>query len=214
MSNCLFNYSAVNSIKHYPALTLIIPRIFTDTSVLHLYETFGWFRQKEYIKLHFAETWNELHHLLIMESLGGSERFADRFVAQHIAFFYYWLVIAVYMTSPAIAYDLNKHVEKHAFDTYDQFLQSHEAELKLQPAPQVAIDYYQDGDLALFDAFQNDAFEIGMKMKPKEEVLVEPRRPVIKNLYDVFYNIRADEGEHAITMGKLQRDVSRRALKG
>ena len=164
--------------------------------------------------MHFAETWNELHHLLIMESLGGSERFADRFVAQHIAFFYYWLVIAVYMTSPAIAYDLNKHVEKHAFDTYDQFLRTHEEELKKQPAPQVAIDYYQDGDLALFDAFQNDSFEIGMKPKPKNEVLTAPRRPVINNLYDVFYNIRADEGEHAITMGKLQRDVSRRALNG
>jgi ubiquinol oxidase len=182
--------------------------------VLHLYETFGWFRQKEYIKLHFAETWNELHHLLIMESLGGSDRFADRFVAQHIAFFYYWLVIAVYMTSPAIAYDLNKHVENHAFNTYDEFLREHEEELKLQPAPQVAIDYYQDGDLALFDAFQNDAFDVAMKLKTKNEVSTPPRRPVVNNLYDVFFNIRADEGEHAITMGKLQRDVSRRVMNG
>ena len=47
---------------------------------------------KEYIKLHFSESWNELHHLLIMEDLGGDENFIDRFVAQHIAFVYYWLV--------------------------------------------------------------------------------------------------------------------------
>ena len=138
----------------------------------------------------------------------------DRFVAQHIAFFYYWLVIAVYMASPAIAYDLNKHVEQHAFNTYDEFLQSHGEELKLLPAPQVAIDYYQDGDLALFDAFQNDAFDMTRKEKNNGGIAPQPRRPVVNNLYDVFFNIRADEGEHAITMGKLQKDVSRRVRNG
>jgi hypothetical protein len=36
-------------------------------SVLHLYETFGWSRKADYIKVHFAESMNEFHHLLIME---------------------------------------------------------------------------------------------------------------------------------------------------
>jgi len=36
-------------------------------SVLHLYESFGWWRKADYLKVHFAESWNELHHLLIME---------------------------------------------------------------------------------------------------------------------------------------------------
>jgi hypothetical protein len=36
-------------------------------SVLHLYETFGWWRRADYIKVHFAESMNEFHHLLIME---------------------------------------------------------------------------------------------------------------------------------------------------
>lgn len=36
-------------------------------SVLHLYETLGWWRRADYLKVHFAESWNELHHLLIME---------------------------------------------------------------------------------------------------------------------------------------------------
>lgn len=36
-------------------------------SVLHLYETFGWWRRADYLKVHFAESWNEMHHLLIME---------------------------------------------------------------------------------------------------------------------------------------------------
>ena len=194
---------------------------FIDTSVLHLYETFGWFRQKEYIKLHFAETWNELHHLLIMEALGGTERFEDRFIAQHIAFFYYWLVVAIYMINPAIAYDLNKYVERHAFETYDEFLRTNGDELKLLPAPKVAVDYYQNGDLSLFDAFQNDVFEKSLSensVLQKNEIMVDldieksilTRRPVVENLYDVFFNIRCDEAEHAITMGKLQKDVTSR----
>jgi ubiquinol oxidase len=117
---------------------------------LHLYETLGWFRKKEYIKIHFAESWNELHHLLIMEELGGNKEFVDRFVAQHIAFFYYWIVVFLYILSPSIAYDLNEEVENHAFETYNEFILKNGDELKLQPAPQVAIDYYQEGFLFSF----------------------------------------------------------------
>lgn len=36
-------------------------------SVLHMYESFGWWRRADYMKVHFAESWNEMHHLLIME---------------------------------------------------------------------------------------------------------------------------------------------------
>jgi ubiquinol oxidase len=126
---------------------------FSYTSVLHLFETLGWFRQKDYIKLHFAESWNELHHLLIMESLGGSDLFMDRFLAQHIAFFYYWLMVFLYITAPAVAYNLMMHIERHAFDTYFHFLQTHEEELRKRPAPAVAVEYYERGDLSLFDSF-------------------------------------------------------------
>jgi ubiquinol oxidase len=183
-----------------------------DTSVLHLYETLGWFRRKEYIKLHFAETWNELHHLLIMEALGGNDRFSDRWVAQHIAFFYYWLVVILYMTAPAVAYDMMSKIEAHAYNTYDEFLKSHEEELKSLPAPQVAIDYYEKGNLFLFDAFQNNVFDAEMSGSRVDST--ETRRPVISNLYDVFFNIRADEGEHSATMGRLQKDVCARKARG
>ena len=40
-------------------------------SVLHMYESFGWWRRADYLKVHFAESWNELHHLLIMEVLSA-----------------------------------------------------------------------------------------------------------------------------------------------
>jgi ubiquinol oxidase len=193
--------------------------------VLHLYETFRWFREKEYIKLHFAETWNELHHLLIMEELGGSDRFTDRFVAQHIAFFYYWLVVTIYLINPAAAYNLNKNVESHAFNTYDEFLTKNEEELKKLPVPRVAVEYYEKGNMELFDAFHNKAFEFAMfreklssqlsstsgeNSKDGSDSTWKRRRPVLKNLYDVFVNIRDDEKEHVDTMDNLQRDVSKR----
>jgi ubiquinol oxidase len=45
---------------------------FSYVTMLHLYESFGWFRAVELRKVHAAADWNELHHLLVMESLGGN----------------------------------------------------------------------------------------------------------------------------------------------
>lgn len=36
---------------------------------------------------------NELNHLLIMESLGGDQLWWDRFVGEHAAVFYYWILV-------------------------------------------------------------------------------------------------------------------------
>lgn len=83
-------------------------------------------------------------------------------------------------------------MERHAFDTYDKFLQAHEAELKAQPAPQVAKQYYETGDLYMFDEFHTTS--------PSER-----RRPHIETLYDVFVNIRNDEREHFLTMEAMQQ---------
>ncbi len=39
---------------------------FSYISMLHLYESFGWWRAgAELRKIHFAEEWNELHHLQV-----------------------------------------------------------------------------------------------------------------------------------------------------
>lgn len=165
---------------------------FAYTSVLHLYETLGWRRRSDLMKVHFAESWNELHHLLIMEELGGNKEWGDRVVAVHLAFFYYWVAIALYMASPETAYNLNEQVERHAFDTYDKFLETHEEELKSLPPPKVAKEYYQTGDLYMFDEFHTTT--------PAER-----RRPKIDTLYDVFVNIRNDEREHFMTMAEMQK---------
>ncbi|PRQ28319.1 putative ubiquinol oxidase (non-electrogenic) [Rosa chinensis] len=164
---------------------------FAFMSVLHLYETFGWWRRRDYLKVHFAESWNEMHHLLIMEELGGNAWWFDRFLAQHIAVVYYFMTVFMYLISPRMAYHFSECVEGHAFSTYDKFIKAEGENLKKLPAPEVAVKYYTGGDLYLFDEFQTS--------RPPNS-----RRPKIENLFDVFLNVRDDEAEHCKTMKACQ----------
>ncbi|NJO42789.1 MAG: plastoquinol terminal oxidase [Cyanobacteria bacterium CRU_2_1] len=173
---------------------------FAYLSVLHLYETFGWWRKSDWLKVHFAETWNELHHLLIMESLGGDRYWVDRFLAQHLAIAYYWIVVPLYMLLPKYAYYMMELIEQHAYHTYDTYLNTHEETLKMQPAPQIAINYYRDGDLYMFDEVQTNGQN-------------EFRRPKIDTLYDVFINVRDDECEHVKTMIACQHPEAQLTFK-
>eukprot|EP01018_Ginkgo_biloba_P003420 Gb_14931 [translate_table: standard] len=187
--------NAFYSDRHYARFYVLetIARVpyFAFVSVLHMYESFGWWRRADYLKVHFAESWNELHHLLIMEALGGDERWFDRFLAQHIAVFYYFMTAFMYAVSPRMAYHFSECVEKHAYSTYDKFIKLQGEELKKLPAPGVAVKYYTEGDLYLFDEFQTDRVPCS-------------RRPKVENLYDVFVNIRDDEAEHCKTMAACQ----------
>lgn len=173
---------------------------FAYTSVLHLYETMGWWRKSDWLKVHFAESWNELHHLLIAESLGGNRYWIDRFVAHTGAFVYYWILIAIYMFAPRSAYRFMQLVEEHAYNTYDTFLKEHGEALKAQSAPEIAVKYYREGDLYMFDEFQTTH-------APNE------RRPNIENLYDVFVAIRDDELEHVKTMIACQQPDAQRTFQ-
>ncbi|KAI5447125.1 Ubiquinol oxidase 4 [Lathyrus oleraceus] len=164
---------------------------FAFMSILHMYESFGWWRRADYLKVHFAESWNEMHHLLIMEELGGNAWWFDRFLAQHIAIFYYFMTALMYAISPRMAYHFSECVESHAFETYDKFIKEQGEELKKMPAPEVAVNYYTGDDLYLFDEFQTSR-------------VPNTRRPTIENLYDVFLNIRDDEAEHCKTMRACQ----------
>ena len=166
---------------------------FSYLSVLHLYETLGFWRKADWLKIHFAESWNELHHLLIMESLGGSQFWVDRALAKTVALIYYWIIVGLYLFSPRSAYRFMELVEEHAYATYDKFLTAEAESLKAQPAPAIAINYYRDGDLYLFDEFQTGR-------------VPEERRPKVDNLYDVFVAIRDDEQEHVKTMSACQQE--------
>jgi ubiquinol oxidase len=171
---------------------------FAYMSVLHLYETLGWWRKADWLKVHFAESWNELHHLLIMESLGGNAVWSDRLIAKSAALVYYWIVVGLYLVSPRVAYNFMQQVEEHAYESYDHFLTDQADWLKGQPAPEIARRYYRDGDLYLFDEFQTAQVPAS-------------RRPSIDNLYDVFVAIRDDEMEHVKTMVACQQPEMDRA---
>ena len=180
--------------RFYALETVARVPYFSFLSVLHLYETLGFWRRADYLKVHFAQTMNEFHHLLIMEALGGDEKFADRFFAQHMAVAYYGVTCLVYLASPRMAYNLSEQVEAHAYHTYDEFLKRNEAALKASKPPAVARKYYAEGDLFLFDEFQTGDPTAAASAR------AERRRPVVATLYDVFVNVRDDEAEHMKTM--------------
>merc|ERR1712032_1361788 len=128
---------------------------FSYISMLHLYETLGWWRRSAEMKrVHFAEEWNEFHHLLIMESLGGDQLWRDRFCAQHAAVVYYWLLIGLWFLSPSLAYNLSELIEAHAADTYSEFIDENREALAELPAPRIAKLYYTGPELFYFDEFQ------------------------------------------------------------
>ncbi|KAH6768816.1 Alternative oxidase family protein [Perilla frutescens var. frutescens] len=184
-------YHDRNYARFYVLETIARVPYFAFMSVLHMYESFGWWRRADYLKVHFAESWNEMHHLLIMEELGGNSWWVDRFLAQHIAVFYYFMTVLMYTLSPRMAYHFSECVESHAFETYDKFIKTQGEELKRLPPSAVAVRYYTEGDFYLFDEFQTS--------RPPNS-----RRPKIDNLYDVFVNIRDDEAEHCKTMKACQ----------
>ena len=201
--------------RFYALETIARMPYFAYLSVLHMYETVGRWRRAEYLKTHFAESWNELHHLLIMEELGGDERWLDRFVAQHVAVSYYWFVVVVYIINPTIAYNLNQAVEEHAFETYDEFVKENGEMLAALPAPEVAKRYYRDGDMYMFDSMHVAGDMLcGVESMTCDEVTGRDaptggvRRPKCDTLLDTFMNIRDDEAEHVRTMEYMQRQDS------
>mmetsp|Transcript_22716 Transcript_22716/g.63396 ORF Transcript_22716/g.63396 Transcript_22716/m.63396 type:complete len:322 (-) Transcript_22716:389-1354(-) len=169
---------------------------FAYLSVLHLRETFGERDLGDKMRTHYAEADNELHHLLIMESLGGNSSPVDRVLAQTMAFFYYWYVVLVYAWSEDAAYHLSELIEDHAFNTYSKYLVEHEEMLKSRPVPEIAQKYYVDDNPFLFDLFctVKEADENGD---------FSARRPKLESLYDVFVNVRDDEKEHWKTLCNL-----------
>uniref|UniRef100_A0A7S0SJB7 Ubiquinol oxidase n=1 Tax=Mantoniella antarctica TaxID=81844 RepID=A0A7S0SJB7_9CHLO len=168
---------------------------FAYTTCLHLYETMGWYRAAELRRVHFAEEWNELHHLLIMESMGGDKRWRDRFLGQHAAVFYYWVLVVVFFVAPSWSYKFSEMLETHAVSTYGEFISENAEKLAKLPAPPIARAYYQEGDLYMFDA-DSDLV--------RNAVGGDPRRAPCETLLDVFRNILADELEHVKTMALCQ----------
>jgi ubiquinol oxidase len=168
---------------------------FSYITCLHLLESFGWWRAgAELRRVHAAEEYNELHHLQVMEALGGDQLWVDRFMAQHAAILYYWVLVALFLASPPLAYQFSELIESHAVDTYGEFVDANEELLRALPPPAVAVQYWSGGgeDAYKFDGLYQTA--------PRDS----PRRVKIRSLYDVFAAIRDDEAEHVATMSSCQ----------
>merc|ERR1719335_488492 len=145
--------------RFYVLETLARVPYFAYVSVLHLRETFGQ-RDDDHvarIRVHFAEADNELHHLLMMEALGGNASVVDRCLAQTLAVGYFGYCCALYATNRRLAYHLSELIEAHAYETYDDYLRREDPALKARAPPPVIRDYYQSVDCAppetLYDAF-------------------------------------------------------------
>lgn len=189
---------------------------FSYIAMLHLYETLGfWRRSADMKRIHFAEELNEFRHLLIMESLGGDQRWWVRFMAQHSALAYYIGLCMLFWISPSLSYKFSELLETHAVNTYSQFLDENEELLKELPPSLAAVDYYALGASDPYYAeFQTTA------ISQNKEI----RRPGLnmESMYDVFSAIRDDEGDHVGTMeacldptvAKLSPSLERKVLTG
>lgn len=154
--------------KYVPARFFLLETVarmpyFSYITMLHLYETLGFWRRSSDVKrIHFAEEWNEYHHLLIMESLGGDQKWWVRFMAQHSAIVYYIVLNFLWALSPTLAYKFSELLEGHAVNTYGQFIDENEELLKKLPPSKAAINYYTFGFAdPLFGEYQTTALATG-----------------------------------------------------
>jgi len=177
---------------------------FSYSTMITLYETVGWWRRSaELKKVHAAEEWNEFHHLLIMEALGGDQRWVDRFVGQHSALLYYGACLLVWLISPTLAYNFSELIEAHAVDTYAEFLDANELALKAMSPPAIAVAFYsgQLGEEA------GASHHLGAERDADSAATALP--PPLTSLYDVFRRIRDDEARHVESMMSCQDEAVR-----
>jgi ubiquinol oxidase len=142
---------------------------FSYISMLHLYETLGfWRRSADTKRIHFAEEINEYAHLMIMEALGGDQSWWVRFVAQHSAIVYYFVLCALFALSPTLSYRFSELLETHAVNTYTVFLNDNEQLLKELPPVNAAVNYYSLGTSDPFYAeFQIASVLAGSEVRTK-----------------------------------------------
>ncbi|KAA8491689.1 Ubiquinol oxidase 4, chloroplastic/chromoplastic [Porphyridium purpureum] len=183
---------------------------FSYVSILHLYETLGWWRDAKLIQLHSLEAANEYMHLLVMESLGGNRKWKDRFFAEHLAIMYYWAIVVLFLISPKQSYAFSQLLEAHATDTYTVFLEQNEARLKALPPPECAVLYYNDPDDAKAQTIERRLFpkfdfaDFRQVAKPVDKSIAVESLDYVESLYDVFRNIAKDEQNHVEAMVACQ----------
>jgi ubiquinol oxidase len=185
----LFNKAVINSAVHvvdriyvgkdafrrfYVLEVLARIPFFAYACMLHLYQTLGLPSRKgmDRLRAHLEEADNEAVHLVIMMEMGAGTMWLDQFLARHLSMLYFFVSAAVFLFSPAMAYNLSELIEHHAYDTYDDYIQNNYQVLRAELAvPLIAHEYYSN---------PNDG---------------EPRN--IESMLDVLAAVRDDERAHA-----------------
>jgi ubiquinol oxidase len=183
--------------RFYVLETLACVPYYAHLSVHNIYKKFGLERQDDALKMHFLESWNEFHHLLIMETLEGDRYWYDRLLARSITVVYYWIFVLICLVNPQQMYSLMELVSRHAYDDYSKFLNECEQELIIRPAPPLVLEYVHTGVIFLGDL-------------QRAHTIAEDVSPVA-NLYDVFSAILSQEMEHVKTI-QAYRDSNDKLL--
>jgi ubiquinol oxidase len=161
--------------RFYVLETLACVPYYVHLSVLKLYK-FGFRRQADELESHVSESWNELEHLLIMETLEGDKFWYDRLLARSLTIVYYWMLMVVYVVHPQGMNHFRELLATHAHEDYSSFLNECKQELMARPAPRS-----EDGQENFF------LLDFGADLS-------EYCTPMT-NLYDVFSTIQAQEME-------------------
>ena len=127
---------------------------FSYVTMLHIYETLGWWGiDGELRKQHAEQEYNETLHLQIMESMGADRLWWNRFLARHLSIAYFVTLIIFYLFSPRMAYLSSELLERHAVDTYDQFCEENETVLKGMQCTESAL-FYNNNAINMYDIFK------------------------------------------------------------
>tara|TARA_Y100000816_G_C26031982_1_gene540283 strand:+ start:92 stop:853 length:762 start_codon:yes stop_codon:yes gene_type:complete len=137
---------------------------FSYVAVLHMYETFGWWKVSTNLRrLHSEEEFNETEHLHIMEVLGGNRYYFDRLLASHSAVAYYIVLLILFYISPENSYKFSELIENHAVDTYSQFIDENKDLLKRLPIPETI---YDKKDLTSHESL----YDVFVKIREEEQI--------------------------------------------
>ena len=127
---------------------------FSYVACIHFYETIGvWSPDADLRQNHYEQEINETNHLIVMDALGGGEEWYVRFLARHAAMSYYLVLLALYFSSPDIAYKCSELLEMHAVDTYLAFLNENHELLKKTKTPKHLKKKFKGARSTMFDVF-------------------------------------------------------------
>jgi len=102
---------------------------------------------------------NETMHVVvisqIVKRLNCAGFFRHTLIPLVFAFVYFWLIYFIYLFSRKASLELNYVFENHAYEQYQQFLEDHQARLKITPLHSSFLDFYGRHIMREYDFFES-----------------------------------------------------------